>query len=245
MYVMFLDESGTHNLSMVDAEYPVFVLGGVIVKKTYAENEMEERVRKFKRDLFGRDDIILHTSDINRNRNGFEGLKDGAFRKLFYSRLNELMRSLEYRVIACVIVKEDHLKQYGLAALDPYMLSLDILVERFCFELGHRPTPGIIVAEKRSPTLDHELELAWLNLRIKGTNYIQAKEIEQRIAGLTTRPKTDNIAGLQLADLVIHPIGRHVMGRKTHEDFEIVKSKFRQNVRGEYKGFGLVVLPRK
>ena len=46
------------------------------------------------------------------------------------------MRKLEYQVIACVIKKEEHLTRYGLAALDPYILSLDILVERFCMEIG-------------------------------------------------------------------------------------------------------------
>ncbi|WP_447986853.1 DUF3800 domain-containing protein [Nitrospira sp. Nam74] len=245
MYVMFLDESGTHNLSSSDPDYPVFVLGGVIVKKSYAENEMEQRIRQFKIDLFGRDNIILHTSDINRNRNGFERLQEGEFRAKFYVELNRLMRSLEYRVLACVIMKEDHLKEYGLAALDPYMLSLDILVERFCFEIGNRPTSGSIIAEKRNPELDHELEIAWLNLRIKGTHYVAAREIERKIIGLTTRPKKDNLAGLQLADLVVNPIGRHVLGRRTHEDFEIVKSKLRQNSNGVYEGIGLVILPGK
>lgn len=243
MYIMFLDESGAHDLSRSDPDYPVFVLGGVIVKKSYAEDEMEQRVREFKMELFGRDDIILHTSDINRNRKGFEQLKEREFRAKFYVKLNSLMRSLEYRVIACVIMKEGHLMQYGLAALDPYMLSLDLLVERFCFEIGNRPTPGSIIAEKRNPELDHELELAWLNLRIRGTHYVAAREIERKIIGLITRPKKDNLAGLQLADLVIHPIGKHVMGRRTHEDFEIVKSKFRQNRNGIYDGVGLVILP--
>lgn len=70
--VMFLDESGNHGLIKIDPLYPVFVLGGVIVDRDYADDELTDRVRRFKMNLFGRDDLILHTADITRNNNGFE-----------------------------------------------------------------------------------------------------------------------------------------------------------------------------
>jgi hypothetical protein len=135
---MFLDESGDHNLAVIDPSYPLFVLGGVIVDQRYAEGLLEEALRDFKRRLFGREDLILHTADITRNRNGFERLKEPAFREHFYHELNVLMRGLRFQVVACVIRKNDHLQRYGVAALDPYMLSLDVLVERFCMDIGQR-----------------------------------------------------------------------------------------------------------
>jgi hypothetical protein len=112
MNIMFLDESGDHSLSIIDPQYPIFVLGGVIVDKDYAEGEMTERVREFKLNLFGRDDLILHTADIVRNRNGFERMKDAAFRQRFLNELNALMQSLEYQIVACVIRKDIHLTRY-------------------------------------------------------------------------------------------------------------------------------------
>jgi len=245
MNILFLDESGDHNLSKIDAQYPLFVLGGVITNQAYAEGTMAEAIADFKRRLFGRDDLILHTADITRNRNGFERLKDSAFRERFYKELNELMRSLEYQVVACVIRKRAHLSRYGLAALDPYLLSLDILVERFCMDIGRTPKSGMIIAEKRGPTLDRQLELSWLNLRIQGTQYMQAVEIDRRIRALTLHDKTENIAGLQLADLVVSPIGRCVLGKAIKEDYRIIESKYRKNWRGKHEGFGLVVLPKK
>ena len=172
-------------------------------------------------------------------------MKDKEFRAKFYSRLNDLMRTLDYQVVACVIKKDLHLSRYGVAAVDPYMLSLNILVERFCFEIGSSGEHGVIVAEKRETTLDHELDLAWLNLKIQGTEFVHAKTIEQRITSLVTRHKQDNIAGLQLADLVVSPIGRFVLGRTVKEDFKIVESKFRRDRQGRYEGAGLVVLPKK
>lgn len=106
MKILFLDESGDHNLSIIDPQYPLFVLGGVIVDKKYAENQLTESVNKLKRDMFGTQDIILHTADISRNRNGFEEMKKAAFRERFYDGINSLMRSLEYMVVACVVQKK-------------------------------------------------------------------------------------------------------------------------------------------
>ena len=184
MKVLFLDESGDHNLSVIDPSYPLFVLGGVIVEQSFAEGALEDAVREFKRRLFGREDLILHTADITRNRNGFEQLKEPVFRQRFYAELNALLGRLPFQVVACVIRKDDHLRRYGVAALDPYMLSLDVLVERFCMEVGNRSGGGVIVAERRDPTLDRELDIAWLNLKVQGTRYLKARDIENRIVGL-------------------------------------------------------------
>jgi len=241
---LFLDESGDHNLSVIDPQYPLFVLGGVIMDQGYAEGELTVQLNAFKDELFGHPGIVLHTADIARNRNDFERLKDAAFRSRFYDALNDLMRRLEYTVVACAIRKDEHLGQYGVAALDPYMLSLDVLVERFCFEIGNATEGGVIVAEKRDPTLDRELELAWLNLKIRGTRYIRARDIDERIAGLNLRAKQDNVAGLQLADLVVSPIGRHMLGKPDREDWRIVEAKFRRSPDGKIEGYGLVILPK-
>lgn len=155
------------------------------------------------------------------------------------------MLDLKYQVVACAVKKDSHLAQYGLAALDPYMLSLDILVERFCMEIGENEKNGIIVAEKRDPTLDREFELAWINLKVQGTQYLKASQIDRRILSLNLRGKKDNIAGLQLADLILTPIGRKILGKRTKEDYKIIESKFRRSPSGRVDGYGLVVLPKE
>lgn len=244
MKVLFLDESGDHNLRVIDPQYPLFVLGGVILDKDYAEGELVQRMNAFKRSLFGRDDLVLHTADITRNRNGFERLKDTGFRADFYAGLNALMQALDYSVVACAIRKDQHLTRYGVAALDPYLLSLDILVERFCMDVGDVEGGGLLVAERRDATLDHELELAWLNLKIQGTRFLKANQIERRILALNLRSKAANLAGLQLADLVVTPIGRQILGKAVKEDYRIIESKLRRSLSGRIEGYGLVVLPK-
>jgi hypothetical protein len=117
--VMFIDESGDHNLTVIDPQYPIFVLGGIIADRAYAEREITAAVRQFKNDVFGRDDICLHTSDIVRNRNGFERMKEPEFRARFYRELNALMEGLQFSVVACAIRKDEHLSRYGRPSTRP------------------------------------------------------------------------------------------------------------------------------
>jgi len=242
MNLLFLDESGNHALDPIDPEYPVFVLGGVVIDRTYYRSVVVPRVRKLKLDLFGDPHLILHTADIARTKNGFESLRDTAFRARFVDAVNNLMRDLDYTVIACVIKKPEHRDRYGRHASDPYTYSLDIVVERFCRFVGPAPDGAFIFAEKRSPTLDHQLDLAWESLKREGSGYVTSAAIDDRVVDLSLKDKRLNIAGLQLADLVVSPIGRAVMGKPMKEDWAIVESKFRRGPNG-YDGYGLVIRP--
>lgn len=242
--ILYLDESGDHSLDKIDSSYPVFVLGGIVVDHSFGTNDIPERVISFKRRLFGSDEIILRTADIRRNRNGFESLKDPEFRDIFYRELNQLMSELEYEIIACAILKDKHLDRYGMSALDPYMLALNVVAERFYFDVARIGGKGQIIAERRNPILDQQLELAWLSLKISGTRFVQGSQFSRDLTGLTLRHKRDNVAGLQLADLVISTIGRYVLNKETHEDWDIIESKFRRH-NGNWRGAGLITLPKE
>lgn len=242
MNVVYLDESGDHSLDKIDPTYPMFVLGGVIVDRSYARTVIVPRLRALKETFFLRSDLILHTADLIRARNGFESLKDRETRASFFDALNATMRELEYTVVACAIKKDAHLARFGVQAEDPYKYSLRILVDRFCREVGDIPDGGYMCVEKRGPELDRELERAWSRLRREGTSDLSAGEIDERIVDLGIKEKGLDIAGLELADLVVSPVGRYVAGKPTREDWEIVKGKLRRRG-GTYHGHGLVVLP--
>lgn len=249
MKVLFLDESGDHNLNLkkINPVYPVFVLGGIIVDRAYLRTVIDPRIREFKLKYFGREDVILHTVDMGRGRGDYSFLASPSTRRSFYAELNSMLESLDFKVIACVIIKPAYVKYYGQNTLDPYMYSLNILVERFCLDLGDTMDGGFICAEKRNPGLDRELLEAWRELITngKGTGNAQSSDINARIVGLDLGDKTLNMAGSQLADLVITPIGRHVAGMPPR-DFEIkwsvVESKLRR-VGGSYVDAGLVIRP--
>jgi hypothetical protein len=242
--ILFLDESGDHNLVKIDQSHPIFVLGGVVANKDYALGEMTDKVNQFKMDLFNTTNIILHTADFTRQKNGFEALIDRGFCENFYQRLNKLISELDITIIACAVKKQSHFERYGFEAVDPYHLSLNVLVERFCYMI-EKEKKGIIVAEARDSTLDRQLDIAWLNLKISGTHFMQAVEINQKIKSLETRTKQDNLAGLEIADIIVTPIARRILKRQSRIDLEIIKNKMRKNHLGEITGYGLVILPKK
>lgn len=200
-------------------------------------------LNSYKQRLFGHSDFIIHTADIVRRRGPFQRLTDPDFRERFYAETNTLMQQLNYKVIACVIRKNDHLVQYGLAAIDPYFLSVRVLVERFAFEIEGET--GEIIAEARDETLNNELRLSWIDLRTSGTEYLSASDIRSRIHDLHIRDKKQNIAGLQLADLIVSPIGRYVLKKPPRQDWTVIQSKLRRGPGGRWEGYGLVVLPKK
>ena len=242
MKVLFLDESGDHNLSAIDPVYPIFVLGGVIVDKAYSEGPLTRAFDDFKRRMFNSTDIVLHTADIVRTRNGFEALKDNEFRAYFYTELNTMMQDLRYSVVACVIHKFKYVRPFEPYQPNLYHLGFDVLVEMFRHDVGSVRNGGLIVAEKRQPLLDQELQRHWLNLQISGNRYVNGDVIRSRIQTLDLRGKKENIAGLQLADLVVSPVGRHAMGKPDKGDWSIIDGKFRRSRSGITEGYGLVEL---
>jgi hypothetical protein len=74
-----LNETGDHSLDVIDAQYPVFVLGGWIMDLRYHDGVATPRLEVYKRRLFGRSDFIIHTPDIVRRRGPFQKLTDKAF----------------------------------------------------------------------------------------------------------------------------------------------------------------------
>jgi hypothetical protein len=171
------------------------------------------------------------------------------FRSHFFEELQTSIMALDFKIVACVVRKQDHLKKYGFHAIDPYLLSLSILIERFIFECGSHG--GSVVAEARDTTLNNALELAFLDLKIRGTNYVSAARLQKRILNFAIRDKRENITGLQIADVCATPIGRRAIGRSTYPNYSkdgdfyrTVEQKFRRDWRGNFEGMGLVVLPK-
>jgi hypothetical protein len=101
--ILFLDESGDHSLDKIDPQYPIFVLCGVIFDLEYHDTVVVDEMKKFKLQLFKRDDLVLHTLDFTRNQRGFEQMSDQGFRQLFVRELEALIERLNFKIVACVI----------------------------------------------------------------------------------------------------------------------------------------------
>ena len=242
MQVLYLDESGDHNLLKIDPQYPVFVLGGVIVDEHYVNTTAREALNDLKVRFFGSADFVLHTADIVRANGVFSRLVDRGLRDAFTAHLSEVMAALDYAVVACAI-RKDRFTQPRSYPSDPYLLSFHHLIDRFSAEIGPRSSGGRIVAERRRALEDEALKLEWQRLRLRGTDRSSPAEIAQRITSLELYGKQDRLPGLELADLVVSPIGRHVLGKPDRPDWEVVRQKLLRGPSGEIEGWGLVQLP--
>ncbi len=145
-------------------------------------------------------------------------------------------------------LKSKHFANYGLEAKDPYLLSFDNLVNRLVFDLSDNQK-GRIVAETRNGVLDNQLEIAYLTARVEGTNKVQPAELKLKLdSAIQFRQKSDNITGLQIADMVASPIARHYLNkpeRAGHQlSYDSVFSKVR-NINGRWENIGITILPRK
>jgi hypothetical protein len=243
MKTLFLDESGDHDLINIDRKYPAFVLAGCILD--IKDHELlTEDLNKFKERLFGTKNLILHYADYTRNKNGFEKVKERDFRNDFFEGINNLIVNHDYILLACIVDKHKHNEKYGYNAMNPYLLSLNLIVERFIFYLKKVNEVGKIIAESRNTQLDNELDLAYLNLKISGTRYLTPKEITTNIQQFAIKKKEENVAGLQLVDSLVTPIGRKYLNLKNfYLEYDNIKRKFRKKRCGKYKGYGLMILP--
>lgn len=122
------------------------------------------------------------------------------------------------------------------------MYALEIVLERFCLLGGDIEDGGVVFAERRRPDLDDALDDEWKRIRERGTSRVGSDAIQKRLVDLSLKSKRLNMAGLQLADLVVSPIGRHVIGKPPRMDWEIVETKLQRGPHG-YDGHGLVTLP--
>lgn len=242
MLVLYLDESGDHNLAKIDSQFPMFALAGCVFDEGYHNGPVTAAMNAYKVRLFGTDHIILHTADISRNKNGFERLKDPVFRQGFYDETNQLIDGMDFKIIAAALRKDLHFTQYTNPD-HPYHYCLEVIIERFFFMLNDRGVDGTIIAESRNRLFDDQLYEAFRYFMDNRTAYVAGDRLRRRIKDLEFRAKSANLAGLQVADLVVTPIARYVMGKKTYEDLKIIRRKFYCSLTGTYHGWGLKILP--
>ena len=244
MKVLYLDESGSSDFT--EKTQNLFVLGGVVVDSENLRRN-QRLIDDFKIKHLGTTDAVLHWSEISNQRNKFGFLRNPELRKGFNDDMNALMEKLQFTVIACVIDKKMWQKKYKDHAVDPYAYSIKILVDRI-ISLSSFAEKISIETEMRGKKQDRQIQLAFDAMRNLGTEFNTANKIKCKIAKMTGHKKSENIAGLQLADLVLTPIKRRLEKRKTGDyspSCDIIYGKCIKNKRGDIMGAGIICLPNK
>ncbi len=235
--LVFIDESGDHNLDLLnsDNQYDVFVLVAICFKNQESYSNFDDEFKSLEKTFFGTDQFILHTSEITRpNKSKNElNLKFNklSFRQEFYAAINNIIERTDFVVIPRAIDKTKFVDRYNDIAPDPYLFSFDYILNRIFFDTS-RSSKIMIYPEARCPAENQRLITLYERLSKIGTKFISAKEIRNRITKFELISKSQNFSGLELADLIASPIGRHIIGKKPrlgHEvSYSVIEKKFRK-----------------
>lgn len=241
MKIMFLDESGDHSLVKIDNSYPMFVLAGCIFDLDYIE-EMESMVNQIKIKHFGKTNLILRSYDIRKQKKDFVCLIDNNKRKSFFNDLDNLINNLKFTVISAAINKTNLKNQYSDPS-NPYNLCLQFILERATMFLGRSGEKMMFRIESRESHNDQKLAEVYEEFRNTPQQYFSVEEMKSKLLDLSFNQKTQNVSGMQIADLVAYPIGKWVLDpSKDNLAFEIVKTKLHHK-NGIFLNCGLKIFP--
>ena len=133
---------------------------------------------------------------------------DAATRSKFDDALLGVIKAAEFKVVAVVIDKQELRRAYGSAAGHPYHLGLGFLLQRFAGYLNHINRVGDIMGEARGGREDRLLKESYSRVFQRGVWMTRTEVFQSALTSseLKLKPKNANISGLQLADLLGHPV---------------------------------------
>lgn len=244
-HIVYVDESGDHNLQSIDDQYPIFVLAFCVFHKRHYSEAIVPALEKFKFNHFGHDQIVLHENEIRRRKGVFNIFKNSEHQKTFMNELTQIIEFSNFILISATIDKRDLKKQN--TEENAYHIALGLCVEtlyEFLSEKGEHNKKTHIVVECRGDKEDKELELEFRRL-CDGNNRMG---ISLPFEILFADKKVMS-SGLQLADLVARPIGlKTLRPEQPNRAFDILKEKFycdggRSAVGQKFEGIGMKIYP--
>lgn len=240
-YIVYVDESGDHGLKTIDPNYPVFVLAFCIFKTLDYVKTAVPLLQDFKFKHFGHDQIILHETDIRKDRGNFSFLKSKELKTNFLNELTNIVQITPFDLIAVIIKKEAYRERYH-EPTNPYHVALRYGLERTSYFLQRQGLNNVIthvIVEQRGKVEDNELELEFYRV-CNGDNYKRLK----LPFNLIFSDKKSNSTGLQIADLVARSIGLHILrSDQPNRAFTVINDKFYRNGNGDTTGYGLKCFP--
>jgi len=221
-YRMYIDEVGNSDLkSSDDPNHRFLSLTGVIIDLRHVAEVVQPDMEAIKSRFFKShpdDPVIFHRKDMVNRRRSFVALRDDQVRAAFDDELIGLLRQWQYTVISVCLDKKRHRDTYRVWTYDPYHYCLAVLLERCVYFLNRRGAQGDVMAESRGGKEDVRLKGSFERLFARGTDYLDAPQLAAALRSrqLKVKQKTNNIAGLQLADLIAHPSRNEILRENGH-----------------------------
>ena len=246
-YVLYLDESH------IGGDYSC--VGGVIIKESEV-SAVSADLDNLKRSLWPSDahpeQYIFHEKEISQAKksgtashpcyNIFRANRN--YNKL-YAGLSRIMKKYDIITLgACVDVSLLHNKYPG--EVNPNLtIALQLLLENYCHFLTTNNAYGDICYESMQEPGNTPLRQRFYELQALGTMYYTSHTFQMHIGDIRFRDKTENLAGLQLADFIPNTYARFVSGKKPkHDEFKkaVLKKAYDGKI-GDSAKYGLKKIP--
>jgi hypothetical protein len=200
------------------------------------------------------DPVILHRKEMINKKSPFRVLSEPDVETAFNNELLGLLEKWKFKTITVLIDKFEHQTKYSTWRYDPYHYCMAIILERFHLRLKEVEAAGDMMFESRGGKEDMRLKESYKKIYEHGTDWVKATDIHDTLTTheLKIKPKSANIAGLQVADLVAYPLYRYALkyykikddGRETFNEkmLEVLKPKIQKH-ENKIDGYGLKKLP--
>jgi len=256
-YRLYIDESGDHTYKrLTEVSQRYLALLGIWCRQRDEYVALHDGLERLRREVFGPrpdDPVILHREDIINKRGDFYVLQDPEKERALNDGLLQLIRDSSFRMVCIVIDKQQHQDKYA-SSMHPYHYCLTAMLQRYCGWLNYKNVVGDVMAEARGRSEDQQLEGAYANLYANGTLYLNSSIVQRVLTSksLKLKRKDANIAGLQLADVLAHPVKQWVLWQKGilaepcgfgRQLAEAARPKFNaRNDTGQVEGYGWKLL---
>ena len=200
--------------------------------------------------------VILHRRDIINASGLFWRLRDPEVRRNFDEDLRALIAASDFTICG-VCIDKLVLKRNYQGPFHPYHLALGYLLQRYCGWLNHLNRSGDVMAESRGGEEDARLKNAYQHIWTHGDMFHKADFYRRALASKEAKlkKKSENIAGLQLADLLARAVRDDILSQYGHlQDqtapfdarlLSAAQGKYNRHLYdGRVQGYGKVLFPK-
>jgi hypothetical protein len=259
MLRMYVDEVGNADLkASSDPNHRYLSLTGVVFDVEYVDRVVAPELEALKRRYFKAhvdEPLIFHRKELVNKKYPFHALRNPGIEAAFNADLLSLLGRLHFKIITAVIDKLEHCRREPEWRHHPYHYCQEVLLERYAASMERVDKVGDVLAESRGTKPDQELKNAYQGVYENGTLWVGREVFQRRLTSkeLKLRRKSDNVAGLQIADLIAHPSFKATLARHRNEPLPegfggriaaiLEDGKYRCSPTGKVEGWGRKCLP--
>lgn len=251
-YILYLDES-----EITEKQgNSYFSIGGVIIEKPSQNDTIAVALETLKKEIWienqNATQIIIHEKEVSEvHRNGksknpdysiFQG--NTSFNKL-YNGLSKILKDQNITTMGVCINISELSRLYQGEKNEKLTIAIQMLIENYCHFLIQNDGTGDICYEFVGNLENQRLRQRFYELKALGTMYYTSRCIQTRINNIEFIPKSENKAGLQLADFIPNTLTRMAAKKPPkHNDFKkvVVKNAYNGGLDLPRK-YGLKIIP--